>query len=197
VRLPLTICILFAASAAHSQVYKCTADGVTTYSQTPCSSSAEVVDVPSTAPRRKGDAWQAITIDDDMTGNRTCFAQSTGMAFFVGSDLVIANLRIGVINGKDLAVIYTPDGSGKPSLHNEIDGLGLKVEEHAFLPVSSKTDNLLVLNPLDSATAIEQLSAAKSFRVRVRFWPYKQTFDSAPSTTAGLSAALDEARRCK
>lgn len=146
------------------------------------------------------DQWTFARHSDDMTGKSACMAISPKI--FVGSrgnTFYFITLRVGRSPAGPIVAIKSERGfaDSPESFHVEVAGLGVKVGSGEFLPVTARvgSDILGFTGPV-AEEIVGQLSAAKTFRARVRFWPYEQTYDSEPVTTDGFGVAHELAEKC-
>ncbi|MNW09998.1 hypothetical protein D3C71_2071230 [compost metagenome] len=73
----------------------------------------------------------------------------------------------------------------------------MKVGEGEFTPLTRKiTQHALGFDDGVVPSVLASLKGAKSFRVRLRFWPYDQLADSQPGSLEGAEGAVLAALKC-
>lgn len=169
-----------------------------TYSDKPCSESAEKVETTDSGSG-SDDSWTFINHTDEMTGEQSCFAKSPN--FYLGrqgNDWLFASLRVGGTEEKPLVILRSESSfDPKPtSIHNDIEGLGLKVDGRFFEVSASSGSYIAGFNYKQSAKILEKLNNSSGFRARLRFWPYEQTYDSEKKGLQGFRSAFRKASRC-
>lgn len=194
----------FALSAsAHAAVYKCEEGGQTVFSDQPCGQTAEKVEIRNESKRSKpkSKGWHVQRSEDDMTGTTSCVAMSPTLYLGMdGSDPLFATLRVVTSDVGYVAGVRSEPSAGSraPSIHNNIDGLGLKVGESEFREFQLSHGSYFVgFEPNTSGQIVEELRQADYFKVRLRFWPYDETYDSGEMTARGFPEALEEVQACE
>lgn len=181
-------------------IYKCVDDGgIASYSDKPCPGKNELVkSIETNKPKKqKAPEWEFSKHKDDMTGETSCFVGSPSSTVRARrNDSEEIELRVWEQSGTWGAAIYVSNDPGSASFHPDVQGQGVKVGNFGFLEVKKKHKNLLVFGAHESALIANQLRAAPSFRLRMRFWPYDQLIDSDAITTAGFSDAATPNRAC-
>lgn len=197
---PLIASITTTASAA---VYKCEEGGQLVFSDRPCGQNAEKLEI---RERQKVKAnsdsseWRMARFDDDMTGTTSCAAVSPLILLGIESgEMMFASMRV-VSEGDGFMVGVRSEAgiNDRPeSIHNNIDGLGLKVGEFPFHEFQIQSGSYVVgFKSEPSSEIVQELKEADSFRIRLRYWPYDQTYDSVGTTTTGFVRALEEMQDC-
>ena len=182
-------------------VYKCErTDGTTSYQGMPCSTKEKSIKTPignSSDKNKIDDLWELITNKDKMTDENTCIIQSP--MFFVGSqgnDLIFSRLRITKDNnGNPIVGIYIDPVTGGElttvSFHNDIHGLGARVDKNEFVEATLKaTQNVLAFDLENSKKLIGQLKTGEYIATRLRFWPYDKTYDTTPQSLSDFNRAF-------
>jgi hypothetical protein len=199
----LTICV----SASNGwAINKCTgADGKVLYQEGACSTGQASVTVDiAPDPKAAEKRWSFTRQKDSMTGDVTCFAASP-----------VEWIPSRPTSGRSFAKVYlqlsTPAGTGARAplitvrswessegmFHTDIAGTGMRIDEQPFMPFSVKHgSHVLAFPPNSGAIMVDQLQGSKSFRLRLRFWPYENLVDSPPITLAGYSQALVALQKC-
>lgn len=184
-------------------VNKCTgADGKVVYQDAACSVAAKTVAQVKTwdSTGNTSQAWRFSRNKDSMTGREVCFAVSpfiyTGDRGVSGG---LVTVWIQVAIGTDAAVALTVRTSEASSklFHNDISGMGIKVDEKEFTPFTQKV-NAHVVSFSDAATfaLLAQMETGSQIRMRLRFWPYDQLHDTPPTSMVGFKPALAQAKAC-
>ena len=182
-------------------VYKCERpDGTMSYQGAPCSTKEKSIKTPignSSGKNKINDLWELITNKDKMTDENTCIIQSP--IFFVGNqgnDFIFSRLRITKDNnGKPIVGIYidpvTGGGESTVSFHNDIHGLGARVDKNEFVKATLKaTQNVLAFDLESSEKLTEQLKTGEYIATRLRFWPYDKTYDTIPQPLSDFNRAF-------
>lgn len=201
-QIALSVTLALSASA-QAAIYKCEEGGQTVFSDKPCSQTAEKLDVGSKKATREREkaGWEVQRIEDDMTETTTCVAMSPKMYLGAnGSNILFATLRV-TTSGKGFVAGVRSEGIGgvrAPSIHNNIDGLGLKVGDFQFREFQLRHGSHLVgFDPNVAGQIVEELGQANYFKARLRYWPYDETYDSGEMTTRGFAEALAEMQACE
>lgn len=142
------------------------------------------------------DGWTFEKVNDSMTGAVTCEAISPAQYMRAGNTNDLAPVRLVVrISGDKVLTLVRVDTTRAGLLHADLSGAGVKSDPGTFHPTTGRSSQKLVA-VADSGKLVDELLAAKSFRMRLRFWPYDQLVDSEPVTTQGMPAALLKASKC-
>jgi len=200
----VALAVTFSLSAsAHAAVYKCEEGGQTMFSDKPCGQAAEKLDIgrkKAKAEREKA-GWEVVRNADEMTDTTSCVAMSPKLYLGAnGADVLFATLRITAAGNEFVAGIRS-EGIGNvraPAIHNNIDGLGMKVGEFEFREFQLSHGSYFVgFEPRTSSQIVEELRQADYFKARLRYWPHDETYDSGEMTTRGFSEALEEMQACE
>jgi hypothetical protein len=199
--LALTALLAFPVFAS-AAVYKCQSGGQTVFSDRPCGASAEKVEIRGEKKRQqRKNEWEVIRSTDEMTGKAACVAKSPNTYMGKeGSEFLFASLRVMPFESGFIVGARSEQGfdSRPASLHTNIDGLGVRAGEFGFKEFSVKQGSYVVgLAPEASTQLVEELRQSEHFRIRLRYWPYQETFDSPEVTTDGLVEALQEVQECQ
>ena len=195
------VAFVFSASA-NAAVYKCEENGQTIFSDRPCGQAAEKVEIKNEKKRASSSTskWEVLRAEDEMTGRTTCVAKSPNIYMGKeGSNFLFASLRVVTLNSGFVVGARSEVGfdSRPASIHNDISGLGVKVGDFGFQEFDVKQGSYVVgFDPDTSARIVEELKQSEHFRVRLRYWPYQETYDSSETTTQGLADALEDLRAC-
>lgn len=186
---------------AGAAVYKCERpDGTMSYQGTPCATKEKSIKTPignSTGKNKINNTWELITNKDKMTDENTCIIQSP--LFFVGSqgnDLIFSRLRLTKDNNENPIVgIYIDPVTGTElsavSFHNDIHGLGARVDKNEFVKATVKaSQNVLAFDLESSEKLTEQLKTGDYIATRLRFWPYDKTYDTIPQSLSDFNRAF-------
>jgi hypothetical protein len=186
---------------AGAAVYKCERpDGTMSYQGIPCATKEKSIKTPignSTGKNKINNTWELITNKDKMTDENTCIIQSP--LFFVGSqgnDLIFSRLRLTKDNNENPIVgIYIDPVTGTElsavSFHNDIHGLGARVDKNEFVKATVKaSQNVLAFDLESSEKLTEQLKTGDYIATRLRFWPYDKTYDTIPQSLSDFNRAF-------
>lgn len=202
-KLPQIAVAVALSASAQAAVYKCEEGGQLVFSDRPCSQNAERLDLGSKKekPEREKAGWEVLRTEDDMTDTTSCVAMSPKLYLGAnGADVLFATLRITAAGNEFVAGIRS-EGIGNvraPAIHNNIDGLGLKVGNFGFREFQLSHGSYFVgFEPNTSGQIVEELRQADYFKTRLRYWPYDETYDSGEMTTRGFSEALEEMQACE
>jgi hypothetical protein len=185
-------------------VNKCVVNGQTIYQDAPCpgkAGAAAPVKIWSNTPGERAtssgnERWAFQRNADDMTGKVSCLASSpTVLGKWRGDMDSITLVRLAVSadqGGEIIGVVSTRD-----SFHNDLQGMGVKVDGGPFVPLVIKgSSKVVTFGPAEQKQMVQALASGKDVRLRLRFWPYDELHDTLPITTAGYTQALAQARRC-
>ena len=179
-------------------INKCTGkDGKVTYQEAPCEGAvnAQQIKVPLSA-EELAKRWEFSRQRDSMTGRAMCFAVSPQVLVRASRSYEFIRLQLAVAPGLMSLTVRTREGSST-IFHNNIAGLGIKVGEGAFVPLSVKiSQHALGFGEGDMPPVLGSLKNAKSFRVRVRFWPWDEHADSEDGSLEGVLPAVQAALKC-
>lgn len=206
--------VLVAISSTAQAVYKCVGpDGRVTWQDTACPQGSEDASPqpetapevrPSTAPSRRRteepQRWTLFRQRDDMTDKTNCIAESpSALVGFRGSDIYFARVRVVVASkGQYIVALFSSGELGDAAaFHNDINGLGMRIDDHPFVPVAvHPSSRVLAFSEEDSNRLVEWMEAGSQVRFRVRFWPWDETHDADNVTLDGFRNALTELRDC-
>lgn len=201
----LVICLVaVGVSVQAGSIHKCTdTNGRVTFQERPCASvdvKSEVVvsdrQQPAQASRGLSIKWKFEDSVDGMTGLRSC--SMVADSFFIGtSGNQIVSVYPAIVSAAgEFAVAFKVSGQ-RTLVHNNINGLGLRVGEADFQPFTQRYGQSAVgFDPASSRAVIVQLKESDTLRVRMRFWPYDQTHDSQPVRHTGFGVAYNQMLSC-
>lgn len=180
---------------------KCTSKaGKVSYQDDVCPDGAKpemMVPCCSTAPTKE--SWRFERVTDRMTGVSTCRVTSPAGIVPVGTHGT-ANISIQIGMRKDFASLQILTNNQSDIFHHKIDGMGIKVGNYDFMPITQKLNANAVgfLNPVDGATLIlKMFPTAKDIQLRLRFWPWEQLQDTySPIPLQGFKQAFSLAQEC-
>lgn len=148
--------------------------------------------------------WTLINQTDQMTNKKQCVIESpSAYVGKQGSDFLFVSIRITATDSGEFVVgLYSSsplsDDQRPPSFHNNIRGLGIKIDNNDFtevdLPISSR---VIGFNLEKSKQLISQMENGSNASIRVRFWPYDETFDGHKIALWDISRAIHELKSCK
>lgn len=190
--------LLFLGAPNAWAVNKCTGpDGKVSYQESPCPTAARTQEM-AAAPLSAAEAsklWQYTRAVDSMTNTKTC-AVISPTTYLVGRnyrDVTDARVVVTALaNERFLASVHIGKGN---LIHNDVRGMGLKAEPGQFYPLDIKAGQKLV-STSQSGAVIDELLAARSVRLRLRFWPYDDLLDTDPIEMAGFRQAMVQAANC-
>lgn len=149
--------------------------------------------------------WALSKSFDLMTEMTACVIQSP--LSFVGShnsDLLFVRVRVAITKeGYYVVGLYSDDPLAKedtsiPLFHNNIDGVGIKVEPNGFIDADQRYGDRVIGFSLEkSSLIVNQLNSGKFINVRVRYWPYEKTYDGYAISLKGFNSALDDLKKCE
>lgn len=177
-------------------INKCTAvDGKVVFQDAPCSGKGEELKLTNRSTSSQAGEWKFEKRSDAMTGSVTCIAYSpSSMVLVRGTPSVymVVALR------NDLrAVTVKSDSDTREIFHNDLSGMGIKVDDNAFVTLDRKAGQTSVGFASDKELqVIQQLMTGKQIRIRARFWPWDNLGDSQPIGTVGFKQAYALAQDC-
>ena len=196
---------LAAASFAHANVFKCTNDdGSIVYQQVPCVGGTNEPLIRSRAPRETRQEWTLISQTDEMTDKQQCVIESPpSYAGQRGNDFLFVSIRVTTTEqGEHVVGIHGSAPLSRrdipPSFHNNIQGLGIRVDREPFVTVDTKAGQRVLGFGLEkSGLLVSQLSKGSQAAVRVRFWPYDHTYDGTDIALLDFGRAMDALASCR
>lgn len=206
----LLVLMLFISFSAPSlsALYKCKKnDGSISYQATKCPEKAETLmkkELPKTSSASSDyDKWGLIEQIDKMTNNRICVIES-GNSYVgkQGSDFLFVRVRVTLTDsGKYVVGLYSSsplsDRQYPPSFHNDISGLGIKIDGNQFILVDRKaSQRVLGFDRAKSQQIVSQLHSGNEVKLRVRFWPYDQTHDGGKISMRNFENATVKLKEC-
>ena len=195
----LLVALMLAAAPAAAAMHKCKGpNGRTIYSDVPCPATHEVQEIKIWNSRLSGrGVWEFEKRTDEMTGETACLVLSPSTTpeasknidfKFVPTQLVIDVTASTSIIGARLAF-------PKDSFHNDLSGMGIKLDNLEFVPFDVKGGQHVV-GTSQSRKILDALPKAREVRLRLRFWPYDALYDTYPIPTTGYTAAIERAQQC-
>jgi len=180
-------------------INKCTGpDGKVTYQEAQCPSASTAADEVKTwgAGGRPGERWLFTRQKDEMTGAVVCFAGSPYTYVMAARNAVAVRLLVAYGKGARVVTVRTIEVGGD-LFHNDLIGMGVKVDGNEFLPITRSVNQHAVgFSPVAQEQLIGQLDGARSIKLRVRFWPYDSLRDSEALPTDGMKQSLAAAQAC-
>jgi len=197
--LSITATALLAGPA--QAVNKCTdAAGKVSYQQGDCQGTAKAQQIETAPdPKMSGGRWEFSSQKDEMTGETSCFAVSPfTYTNYRSIHSRSAQVRMQVYVTKTGALLTLRSLQGSEGIfHSDITGVGAKIDAGTFKPVNQKSgSHALTFTAANQSSLLSEMRTGKSARLRLRFWPYEQLYDTDPITLAGLPQALDRATSC-
>lgn len=204
----LLIILMLFSTPSVSALYKCKQDdGSISYQGNPCPEKAETLmkkERPKASANNSDyDKWELIEQIDEMTNNRICVIES-GNSYVgkQGSEFLFVRVRITLTDSEQYIVgLYSSsplsDRQYPPSFHNDIDGLGIKVDDNQFISVDRKaSQRVLGFDVAKSKQIVSQLHSGNEVKLRVRFWPYDQTHDGGKISMRDFENAIKKLKEC-
>lgn len=186
-------------------INKCiSADGKTVYQEHACSTGSKTQEIKiEPSAKELDERWSFTRSKDEMTGRQTCF-MSSPVASMLSREARITFAKVYVqwaapAAGSDGAFSFSARSFElKDDLfHTDISGTGLKVDEQAFVPFTARAGkSSLGFANAAAPELMGQMQNGKSFRLRLRFWPYDALLDSPDISLAGFSQAAQQFLRC-
>lgn len=140
--------------------------------------------------------WTFERTQDPVTGAVTCQALSPADHMLTGAGTELAPVRLVIsVTGARVSTAMRVDTPRAGLFHTDFSGAGVKVEPGAFHAASPRSTQKMT-GFVNGSALVDELLLGKSFRMRVRFWPYDQVVDSRPITTEGMPAAVLKASKC-
>ena len=178
-------------------INKCTgADGKVVFQDGACpnTSKADEVKIFNKISGAQG-SWRFLKQNDNMTGAVTCFAFAPEAG--IGSLKDYPYVRLHIAMRGDVVSLVLRTGSDTELFHNDIDGMGVKVDSNNFVGVNNKVNaNAVAFDAAARATLVEQFSSGKAFRIRARFWPRNALGDTDSISLTGFKQAYAQAAQC-
>lgn len=211
----LFICLLFFSTSSFAGIYECMdAKGNVSYQDHSCERSEKesrldaeppvehqttALQPPKTIDTNK---WEVFDQIDEMTNRKQCVIESPIAYVGVqGSDLLIVSIKITATDeGKFIAALYSKalSSGNAPSFHNDIYGLGLKIDKNDFIEADMKLgQHSIGFNFEKTAAIISEMTQGGSASLRVRFWPYDTTYDGHGIPLWDFNRALHSLKACK
>lgn len=194
---------MLVASANAVAVTKCTgADGRVVYQEMPCAASQESRSI-AVAPSQEAldKRWRFVRQKDPMTGLATCFAISptahSWRSVAGAYTRVFAQVAMTPATA-DLQFSVQISNEPKTSFHIKVDGLGLRVDDKPFIPLSRKLGSSALSVERDrQPELLGSIRDAKVLRLRLRYWPYEQAHDAEDIPMAGAFEVVRRAMSCE
>ena len=177
---------------------KCTApDGKVTYQRGSCppGNKIDVVRADASTSSPEG-SWTFERSTDSMTNTGRCTAISPRFSIpakreYIQAQVFVLYLKSG---GPFVAVLNQSSGA---VFHHNIRDTGIKVGEAGMIPFGSRpTQSTLVLPPGTDGPVIESMLRYPTAKVRIRMWPWDETYDSLPISLSGFKQANALAKQC-
>lgn len=178
---------------------KCTApDGTVTKNKGSCPPGNKIeIDrhdgIPSSTAQG---VWQFTKHTDSMTNATTCMAMSPSFTIPAKRTYPAARLVV-AISSTDAAAVLVRMESKNEIFHHNVAGTGLKVGDAPMLPFGTRPMQTMLAMPQGTGgPVIDAMHRAKTARVRVRIWPWDETYDSFEITLTGYQQAISQAKNC-
>lgn len=202
-RLLIPLCALLFTGQVHAITpadvsVKCTSpDGKVTYQRGSCppgnAISVERFDTPS---ETNGLGWTFSRVTDPMTNEVTCNAQSAEFFIPAKRSYERAQLIVMMTKAAEPLILVSTLKAGT-IFHHDIRQTGLKVGDAGMLFFGSRPTQTLLAMPIGTGIPItDSMQRYQSARIRVRFWPWDETFDSAAIPLQGFKRAFALAKQC-
>lgn len=193
---------LAALSAPAWAINKCTApDGKVVYQEIPCEAKSQAAEVKVFSDKSgSGQGWKFSRQKDDMDGQVVCFASSptiyTGYRG-VHSKMIPVHVQVAMSKAYPLLLSIRTSAAGSDLFHNDLLGMGVKVDSNEFVPITQKFNANAIGFPDEvMLNVMQQLVEGRELRLRLRFWPYQQLHDTDPVPLGSFKQAWALAREC-
>lgn len=197
IKTTVALCFLVLAGQAWA-VNKCTAlNGKVQFQDAPCAAldKAQMVQVvPSHLAEDLG-RWEFDRSTDSMTGKTACKAYSPAAFVHARGRYDYVRVEINALPLERFLATVEIVRSSQDVFHNSLAGMGIKSDPGTFSSLDIKVGQKSLATSQNSK-AIDQMLAARSLRLRLRFWPYEDLIDSPPIPTTGLQQAVVLAAQC-
>lgn len=186
-------------ASASDALVKCTSpSGKITYQQGSCPNDTKI-EVMKNITQNSGsitsEAWRFTRNTDSMTGAVTCTARSPEI--LVGTKREYIYLQLVVVATTSEPLVMLTSGKSAAIFHHKIHGTGIKVGESALLPFASRpTQSTLIMPTGTGGPIVESMHQYPTARVRVRIWPWDETYDSVSVSMQGFKQAFALAKQC-
>ena len=187
-------------------INKCTlADSKVVYQDAACDTKSKTIEQVKTwdSTGKTGttaEVWQYSRQKDSMTGREICFAISPSvLTGYRGVNSGFAHVWVQIaMNAAGLVALTVRTSEASNDLfHNDISGMGVKVDEKEFMPFSRKvTAHALGFSDTSTGALLSQLEGGNHIRMRLGFWPYEKLHDAPPISLIGFKPALAQAKEC-
>ena len=194
--------LVWLATSPAWAVNKCTGpDGKVAYQDAPCAntSQATTIKLPDSS-NVSGAGWVFSRQKDEMDGRVVCFAASP--TIYTGyrsgrSNLVYVNLQIAMSKAYPLLLTIRTSTASSDLFHNDIGGMGIKVDGNEFVRITEKFNaNAVGFTDDVALNVVQQLTDGKTLKMRLRFWPYQQLHDTDPISLGNFKQAWASAHAC-
>lgn len=198
----VAIVLLMVFAAPVWAVNKCTGpDGKVVFQDAPCGVSSQKAETVKTwdnnlAGRARQGRWEFRRSVDDMTGKTGCLVISPVTSPEPkGRDYKFMPVHLVIVVSASGSTFGVRTSTDKDLFHNDIDGMGVKLDNLPFVPLDVKPGQHVV-GSSQGAQIVEALPKAKNLRLRLRFWPYDTLHDTMVIDTGGFGVAFGLAKQC-
>jgi len=185
-------------------VYKCTSEsGAVSFQGMPCAKQEKAEEIKvNVSSSNRIEEWELITRIDRIKKEKNCVIQSpTAYLGRQSGDFLFARVRTVLdADGKYVVGIYSDESFGKDGniFHNDISGLGIRVDDNDFVPVSvNANQHVLAFDHEASDALVHEFENGKKMSFRVRYWPYDETFDGVDVPLDTFPRALRQLKECE
>lgn len=207
--------LFFISTNSYAEIYECKdSKGSTSYQDHSCDGkikesgldSAQTTEQSSISSGQvkttENNKWEIFDQVDEMTNRKQCVIESPIAYVGVqGSDLLIVSIKITATDeGKFIAALYSKaiSADNAPSFHNDIYGLGIKIDKNNFIEADTKLGQHSIGFSFEKTEMIiSEMTQGSSASFRVRFWPYDKTFDGHGIPLWDFNRALHSLKTCK
>lgn len=209
-KLFIALTYLLFSNIANAQMYKCLdGKGEVSYQQFPCQADEEVSWVKESPQEKRKkkrkeemSEWKLIKMTDEMTDENICVLSSPHIfmgkkvkEFYLVSIRVTHEPGIGFLVGLRSEIAFE---DYPPVFHNDTNDLGIRVDNNSFIRVDDKSQSrLLVFNHQKSKKIVEQFREGENVKLRVRFWPFDDRYDSGDQSLAKFNEGLEKLALCR
>lgn len=182
-------------------INKCTDPaGKVIYQELPCANGAKAQQIAAAPdPQAAAKRWVFSQQTDKMTGAKTCFA-SSAIAYSNYRSVYASPAQVWIqvaMTATDQRLSIRSLEGADGLLHNDIAGVGAKVDSGGFVPIARTIGSHGLAFGADGEGALlRQMTTGGAIRLRLRFWPYERLHDTEPISLAGFPQAMAQAMRC-
>lgn len=130
-----------------------------------------------------------------MTGTTNCTARSP--RFTIPSKRDYPAAQIVVIAAKEEPIVTVVNLSAGTIFHHNIRGTGMKIGGADMLPFADRPNQTTLVMPKGTGQPlVDSMLNYSTARVRVRYWPWDEPYDSLAIPLQGFKQAYSLAKSC-